>query len=182
MIKYRSAEDPHSGLGIADPLKEEQGHGDGEDEVPHFMFEAHCPGIADGKAGGVEEIDFEMQEGFEEIGDGVGGIAMIAVESDDDVAGGVCEASAVGAAITSDFFSDDISAEASGDFRGAVSGAVVDDDSLIDEVRHTAQDLFDALFFIQAGNDDRDALIFVHASARTSNCKGSPGVGLSWKM
>jgi len=47
--------------------------GERKDEIAQFVFETHGLGIPYGEARGVEEIDFQVKEGFEQVGDGVGG-------------------------------------------------------------------------------------------------------------
>lgn len=133
------------------------------------MFEAHRPAVADGEAGGVEEIDFEVEEGFEQVADGVGRVGVVAVEGYDDVAGGFAEAGFVGASVAADVFADDFGTERVGYVAGAVGGAVIDDDDLIDQGRHAAQDALDALFFIQTGNDDGDFQVTIQVAIVAAN-------------
>lgn len=143
------------------PAGVEQAHDERVNEVAELVFEAHGAAVADGEARGVEEIDLKVEEGFEQVGDGVGRIAVIAVERYDDVAGGVGEAFFVSAAVATDLFADDKGSEGFGYVGGAVGGVVVHDNALVDEIRHAAQDLFDALLFVEARDDDGDAEAFV---------------------
>ena len=92
------------------------------------MFEAHGVTVAHGKSRGIQEIDFQMEEGFQQIGQRVGRITVIAVERDDDVAGCVAKASFVRAAIASNVLANHFGAERTRDVGGAVGGPVIDDD------------------------------------------------------
>ena len=161
VLEDAAAEDPHAALRVADPTEEKERHGEGQNEVAELVLEAHGAAVAHGEAGGVEEIGFEVEEGFDEVADGVGGVAVIAVEGDDDIPGGHGEALLVAAAVAADVFADDDGAEVFGDLGSTVSGGVVDNDDLIDKVGHEAQDLLDALLFIETRDDNGDLQILV---------------------
>lgn len=137
-------------------MEVEDGCGERKGEISQFVFEAHSLGIAHGKARGVEEVDFQVKEGFKQVGDGVGWIAVVAVQGHDDVARGKREAAFVAAPITANVFADDFGAEAFRHLRGAVGGAVINDDDLVDEFGHAGKDLLNALLFVETGDDDGD--------------------------
>src|SRR5207302_11180143 len=105
---------------------------------------------------GVEEIDFEVQEGFDEVGEGVDGVAVAAIQGDDEVAGGTGEAAFVGATIAANVFTDHFGTERGGDLAVAVGGIVKDHDHRVHEVGHSAENGLDALFLVQTGNDHGD--------------------------
>jgi hypothetical protein len=69
--------------------------------------------------------------------------------------------------------------------REAVGGVVIDDDDFVDEVRHGAEDLLDALLLVEAGDDDGDGLPFIHGKRplfpAVSVFLDFPRVWISWK-
>ncbi len=81
-----AAEDPHAGLRIAHPAEEQHRHGEGEHQVAEFVLEAHGAAVAHGEPRGVQEIDIEVQEGFDQVRERVDGIAVVAIEGDDQIA------------------------------------------------------------------------------------------------
>jgi hypothetical protein len=164
-----SSEDPHAALRIADPAKVEQAHRDGKDEVADLVFETHGLWIADGEPGSVQKVDFQMTECFEQIRNRVGRIAVVAIESDNDVARGKGKALLVGAAITSGVLADDSRAKVGGNFAGPVRRPVIDNNHFIDERGHTTQDLLDPLLFIEARHDYGDALVVIHQKRKFQN-------------
>jgi hypothetical protein len=87
VLEDGAAKDPHAGLRITHPTKEQNGRGRWKDQVAHLVFKAHGAAVAHGKPRGVEEVGFEVKKGFQQVGDGIGRIAVIAIERDDDVAG-----------------------------------------------------------------------------------------------
>ena len=91
-------------------------------------------------------------------------IAVVAVEGDDEVAGGLGESAFVAAAVSADLFANHLGAQRGGHFAGAVGGVVVHDDHLIDELGHGAEHLFDALLLVEAGDDDGDGEGLIHGS------------------
>ena len=117
-----------------------------------------------GKPRGVQEIDSQVQEGLDQVRDRVHRVAVVAVQRDDEVAGGLGESAFVAAAISADLFAHHLGAQRGGHFAGAVGGVVVDNDHLIHEFRHRAEHLFDALLLVQAGDDDGDAERLIHGS------------------
>ena len=126
------------------------------------MLEAHRLSITDREARGAQKIYFEMKESFEQIGDGIGRIAVVAVKGDNDVSGGVGEALFVAAPVAAHLFPNHFGAEALRHVGGAVRGTIVDNNHLVDELRHPLKHLFDALLFIEARNDDRYGVVLIH--------------------
>ena len=164
-----SSEDPHTALRIADPAKIKYAHCDREDEVANLMFEAHRLRIANGKAGCVEEIDIEMTKCFEQIRNGVGRIAMVAIERDNDVSGGVSEAALVGSTVATGVLSNDVGAQGGGHFAGSIGRTVIYDNDFVDERRHPLQNLLNPLLLVQAGHDDGNALVVIHQKRKFQN-------------
>ena len=133
------------------------------------MFEAHRLRIANRKAGCVEEIDIEMTKCFKQIRNGVGWIAMVAIEGDDDVSGGVSEAALVSSAVASGVLSDDVGAQRGGHFARSICRTVIDDNDFIDERRHALQHLLNPLLLVQAGHDHRNSLVVIHQKRKFQN-------------
>ena len=105
-----------------------------------------------------------MNKGFQQIGDRVGRIAVVAIERDDNIAGGRREAGFVTPAVTACVFPDHLRAKAAGHFRRPVRGAVIDHQHLVDKIRHAGQYLLHALFFVQARHNYRDRLSLIHST------------------
>ena len=102
-----------------------------------------------------------MSKGLQQIRNSIRRIAVVAIEGDDDVAGGGGKATLVGATVAANVFADHHGPVALGDDRRAIRGAVIDDDDLIDEFRHALKHLLHAFLFVQAGNDDGNRLVVV---------------------
>src|SRR6266487_2697452 len=105
-----------------------------------------------------------MEKSFEQIGNGVRRIAVVAVERDNQIAGGAGKSLLVTAAVAAHGLPNDLGAERMRNVGGTVSRAVVDHDDLVDEIGHTSQDALNPLLFIEARNDHRDAVRLVHVS------------------
>ena len=71
----RAAED-HAALRVAHQRKN-SGTWQRKHKVAELVFEAHGAVVARGKAWGVEEVNLEMEEGFEQVADGVGRVAVV---------------------------------------------------------------------------------------------------------
>ena len=142
--------------------KKQQRHGERQDQVAEAAAEAHGAGVADREARGIQEIDIEVEEGFEQVGERVDRVALVAIEGDDEILGGDGEAAFVGASVAADIFADHLGAEGGGDLGGAVGGGVVHHDDLVDELGHGAEDALDALLLVEAGDDDGEGLAFIH--------------------
>src|SRR5581483_7941475 len=141
------------------------------------MFEAHRPRVANGEAGGVQKVNLKVQERLEKIRNAVHRIRMVAVEGDDQVPGGVGKSFLVRPPVTSHVLAD---------YRGpqplrydgcAISRAVIDHNDLVHIFGHASEDLLDALLLVQAWNDHRDAMVFVHAAMRDPQRRGSRRAG-----
>ena len=126
------------------------------------MFEAHGPPVANRKARSVQEIDVQVKEGLDEVRKGVHRITVIAIEGDHQIAGGGREAPFVTAAITPHLFPDHLGAQILRHLRGAVGRVVVHHDHLVYKLGHGPEDLPDSLLLVQARNDRRDPLAFIH--------------------
>src|ERR1035441_3244978 len=127
-----------------------------------MVLQAHGMPVADGKARGIEEVDLQVPECLQQIRDSVYRITMVAIQRHDEIAGSGGKPAFVAAAVAARFFADHLCAERPRHVRSAISGGVVDYDDLVDEIRHVAQHALDALFFVEAGDDDRDGVAFVH--------------------
>ena len=112
LLQNGAAEDPHAGLRIAHPAEEERRKGDGEHQVAEFVLETHGAAVAHGEPRSVEEIDVEVKEGFDQIRERVGRIAVVAIERDDQVAHGDGESAFIAAAVAAHVFADDFGAAA----------------------------------------------------------------------
>src|SRR5437868_5246159 len=104
-----------------------------------------------------------MKIGFEKIAQCVDRIRVVSVESDDDVAAGMGESFFVGAAVTAIQLRHDNRAHRTGNVGGAVGGIVVHDDRFIDEFGKVGKDLLNSLFFVEAGNNNRDSIALIHS-------------------
>ncbi len=134
------------------------------------MFQAHGLPVAHRKARCVQKFHIQMEKRFEQIGNGIGRITVIAIERHDDVAGCRREAGFITAPVAPHVLADHFRAESSRDFRGAVGRAVIDDNHFIDELRHAPQYQFNPLFFVQTWNDYSDFLTLVHSAASLFGC------------
>src|SRR5580698_6206366 len=87
---------------------------------------------------------------------------MIAVQRDNEIAGGIPEPALVTAPIPAHIFTDHLRAQGGRHKRSAIGGAIVHHDNLVDKIRHAAQHALDALLLVKARDDDRDRVAFVH--------------------
>ncbi len=133
------------------------------------MFETHRLRIANGKAGCVEEINIKMTKCFEQIRNGVGRIAMVAIKGDNDVAGGVSKAALVGSTVAAGILSNDVGAQGGRHFAGSIRRSVINDNDFVDERRHALQHLLNPLLFVEAGHDDGYALVVIHQKRKFQN-------------
>ena len=93
---------------------------------------------------------------------------MVAVQRDDDIARGMLEASLIAATVAANTLANDLRTVAGGHVCGPVRRSIVDDNHLVDKLRHPPQYLVYTLFLIQTGNDYRDFLVSVQRSQRTA--------------
>ncbi len=92
---------------------------------------------------------------------------MVAIQSDDYVAGGSREASLVGSTIPSNIFANDRCTESLSHIGGAVRRTVIHHDHLVDEFGHPAENSFNALLLVEARYDHSDAQALIHDYAMT---------------
>ena len=119
--------------------------------------------VANGKAGGVQKVHFEMPERLDQVGEGVHRVAVIAIQGHDQVAGGAGETALVAAAIAAHGFPNHLRSHTRSHVMCAVGGVVVHHDHFVHEFRHALQHAADSFLLIEAGDDDGDALPFIHA-------------------
>ena len=79
--------------------------------LPNLLLEAHGAPVAHRKARGVQEIDVQVQESLDQVGERVHRVAVVAVQRDDQVAGGRGESALVAAAIAAHLFADHFGAQ-----------------------------------------------------------------------
>jgi hypothetical protein len=119
-----------------------------------------------------------VQESLNQVRDRIHRVAVVAVQRDDHVARGLGESPFVAAPISAHLFAHHLGAQRESHVARAVGGVVVHDDHFIDELRHSAQHLFDALLFVQAGDDDRDGEGLIHGF----DFSPAPRVWISWVL
>ena len=103
-----------------------------------------------------------MQKSLKQIGNRIGWVAVIAIQRHNQVASGGRKTALVAPAVASDRLANHLRSKPVRHIRRTVGGTVVHYDYLIHELGHAAEDALDPLLFVQAGNDYRDALRFIH--------------------
>src|SRR4030095_1223285 len=155
-------EDPHPGLRVDQEAPEEHHRGARQDRVAEKPQGALRLVVLRAPATRRHEVDLLLEEHVEEQRDRVGRIGPVTVHGHDDVAAGVLEARAIGAAVALAGLVDDATSERPGDLRRAIGGRVVDHQDLVDDRGHLLDGGADALLLVVARDDDGDALASEH--------------------
>src|SRR5437867_2922969 len=108
------------------------------------MLGRHGLPVLQGEPRGGEEAHIGAKKYFQQIGDCIHGIRVVAVQGDYDVSLRLEKPRFVGTAVSADLLVNDPGAQAVGKLRGPVRGIIVYDDDLIHERRHTRKDFDNA--------------------------------------
>src|SRR4030095_8113823 len=155
-------EDPHAGLRVDQEASEEHHRGARQDRVAEESQRALRLVVLRAPATRRHEVDLLLEEHVEEQRDRVGRIGPVTVHGHDDVAAGVLEARAIGAAVALAGLVDDATSERPGDLRRAIGGRVVDHQDLVDDRGHLLDGGADALLLVVARADGGTTLASAH--------------------